>query len=74
MKRMVLWLLAFTFLFGAFAAAQEESAVDEAAGLEAAQAWLALVDQGDYGRSWEEAAGFFKAAVKQDQWVEQLTA
>jgi hypothetical protein len=34
----------------------------------AAEAWLKLVDAGEYGRSWEQAAKLFKGAVTQEQW------
>jgi hypothetical protein len=44
----------------------EKEAVD------AANAWLALVDQGEYSGSWESAASLFKAAVTKDQWQQQL--
>jgi Protein of unknown function (DUF4019) len=40
----------------------------------AAENWLALVDKGDYGASYDEAASFFKAAVTKDDWVRQLKA
>ena len=38
----------------------------------AAEKWLALVDAGNYTESWNEAAGYFKKAVKQDQWEQSL--
>jgi hypothetical protein len=41
----------------------------EDAAQKAAEAWLALVDAGKYGESWEEAATYFKGAVTKDQWV-----
>jgi hypothetical protein len=41
---------------------------------EAAEAWLAMVDAGEYARSWEEAATAFKAAVTEEQWRTQMTA
>ena len=34
----------------------------------AARAWLALVDAGKYGQSWEQAASFFKKNVTKSQW------
>jgi len=40
----------------------------------AAKAWLALVDNGDYGTSWETAAEYFQNAVAQSQWQQSLTA
>lgn len=36
--------------------------------LQAADAWLQLVDSGQYTKSWEEAAAFFRNAVPQDNW------
>jgi hypothetical protein len=49
----------------------------EAATLEAeqaARAWLALVDSGQYGESWDEAAGYFRNAVTRERWTEMLRA
>lgn len=46
----------------------------KAAALTAAQAWLALVDAGDYGGSWDSAASFFKTAVGPDQWRQSMEA
>jgi hypothetical protein len=34
-----------------------------------AESWLALVDSGKSGESWEEAASSFKAHVTKEQWV-----
>lgn len=34
----------------------------------AAESWLKLVDDGQYGASWEQAARLFKGAVKQADW------
>lgn len=33
-----------------------------------ARAWLALVDQGHYGESWDMAAGLFQSSTSKDQW------
>ncbi|MEW6749623.1 MAG: DUF4019 domain-containing protein [Candidatus Latescibacterota bacterium] len=46
----------------------EEAAVD------AAQAWLELVDSGNYGESWEEAAAYFRGAVAKEEHVHSLEA
>ncbi len=37
-----------------------------------AEKWLILVDGGKYGQSWKEAAGYFRTAVKQEQWEQML--
>jgi hypothetical protein len=44
----------------------------EATARKAAEAWLKLVDQGEYGKSWDEAGSFFKGAVGRDQWEKQV--
>jgi hypothetical protein len=47
--------------------AAERKAAEEAA-VESALAWLKLVDQGEYGLSWEQAAELFKKAVNRERW------
>jgi hypothetical protein len=42
------------------------------AAVEAAQSWLAIVDAGKYGDSWQSAAQYFKDKVPQDQWETSL--
>jgi len=54
------------------AATQAKSSEDAAQA--AAESWLALVDAGQYEKSWTEAATPFKAAVTRDQWRQALTA
>lgn len=39
-----------------------------------AQAWLEVVDRGDYQESWDQAASYFQGAVPAGQWQQQLTA
>ena len=38
----------------------------------AARQWLELIDNGKYGRSWEQAADYFKSAASKDQWEKSL--
>jgi hypothetical protein len=40
----------------------------------AAESWLAQVDQGHYGKSWDDAAALFKKAVTRDAWDQMLSA
>jgi len=62
-------LMICTMAAGASAlSSQEQEAVD--IGL----AWLALVDQGKYDQSWQEAASYFRGAVKQAQWADMAGA
>jgi hypothetical protein len=46
----------------------------EAQALTAARTWLALVDEGMYGDSWETAAAYFKRAITKEKWDQMLTA
>jgi len=50
------------------------SELKEAAAVEAANAWLALIDDGKYGESWETAALYFKNAITKEKWEQTLTA
>ena len=56
------------------AAPSVENAAAEKQARQAAGAWLAMVDAGDYAGSWEAAAGYFRAAVTKDNWQRSLTA
>ena len=38
----------------------------------AAEAWLNLVDEGEYAKSWEQAAGYFKAIMKKEAWENSI--
>ena len=40
----------------------------------AAQSWLALVDKGDYGATWDQSAEMFKAALSKQQWEKALSS
>ena len=40
--------------------------------LSAVESWLALMDNGDYARSWETAAPYFQRAMAKDAWGRQL--
>ena len=51
----------------AFAA---ETAETEA--IKAAETWLAVVDSGDYTKSWDTAAAYFRGAVTKEKWEEML--
>ena len=52
--------------------AVESDKVKEA--LPSAESWLALVDEGKYADSWNEAASYFKRAVKEEKWQQTLQA
>jgi hypothetical protein len=48
---------------------EQEKAAQEIAG-----AWLQLVDAGEYEKSWNEAADYFKGAVSKEDWEKSLEA
>jgi len=39
----------------------------------AARSWLALVDSGKYGESWDAAAAFFQKSLTRAQWIDAVT-
>jgi len=54
---------------------REEQAADidaEKAAVEAAEAWLGLVDSGKYSQSWDEAAEYVKALVSKEIWQNSI--
>lgn len=57
-------LICLAFLAGLSWGAQEREDAAQAA----AEAWLKLVDNGEYDASWEDAAALFKGAVTKEQW------
>ncbi len=61
-------ILGFCISTNAIASDKEDKAIT------AAQAWLALIDEGNYGESWETAAVYFKQAITKDKWEQALTA
>ena len=67
MKKLFLVALAVCLVSGAAAPLQAAETPEDAAG-KAATSWLALVDAGKYGESWQQAAELFKQAVPQAQW------
>jgi hypothetical protein len=59
-------------LCAGFAVAQDPG--KEKAAVAAAEEWLSLVDSGNYGQSWREAAVYFKNAVTEEKWAQSLKA
>ena len=45
----------------------------EDAAVKAAEEWLALVDSGEYSKSWSQAAELFKNAITEEQWGRSLS-
>ena len=62
-------ILGLCFSYNAMA-----SELKEEAAVEVAKAWLAHIDEGNYGESWETAAVYFKNAITKENWEQALTA
>jgi hypothetical protein len=73
MKRNITWVVALVFVFASITA-KAQTVDREMEAVTAAEKWLVLVDAGKYGDSWRAASGYFKGAVKQDQWEQSLKA
>ncbi len=39
-----------------------------------ARQWLQLIDNGEYGKSWDEAAEIFRNVVPKEQWLGSMNA
>ena len=71
-KTLAVWVMAIVVLgFTSLTLADEAK---EAAALDAAKAWLTLVDNGHYAESWEAAAAYFKNTVTKEYWQQALPA
>lgn len=65
--------LALALLLGISSAVQAQQKPEQLA-QQSADAWLALVDSGQYAESWQEASQLFKAHVTKEQWQDALRA
>jgi hypothetical protein len=72
MKRLLLSLLVCSVLLPGLARAQAIGEAERPA-VEAAKAWLALIDAGDYVRSWQGASTFFRGLVTEKNWTAIIT-
>ncbi len=59
-------------LLPVFAGCGQKNPEAVAAATTAAEDWLQLLDNGDYARSWQEAAPVFKSSVTQDGWAQMV--
>lgn len=69
MRRTALVLIIAMLAFAAVSYAQDEKTKAAEA---AADSWLKLVDEGNYGQSWEEASASFKASITKKDWEQRL--
>jgi hypothetical protein len=61
-------------LLAASALPARAAETNEAAALQAAEAWLKLIDAGQYGASWDEASASFRKAVSRSMWEKKAAA
>lgn len=71
--RLMRWMAAAAIAAGIFAGsrvalADEPPAKDLAPAMRAAEAWLALLDTGRYGESWDAAARVFQESIPRLKW------
>ena len=74
-NRWQLWAVALLFTVSVPSVAQDTAAVstEEAqAALDAANAWLALIDDLNYAESWQQAASLLQEQTNQVGWEQQL--
>ena len=74
MKRIILLslliLISTFFLYSPIRA--EETAETKA--IQAAEAWLTLIDHGQYAQNWDSSAAYFKGVISKEKWEQTLTA
>ena len=71
-KYIVAITIVVSALFNASASAQETEAIANAKA--SAVAWLALVDDGKYSESWQQASSRFQSAVNKTWWESAVAA
>ncbi len=74
MRTKIYAIIGMTILGLGFACSSMAGAEKEKAAVAAAKLWLALIDDDQYGESWETAAAYFKSAITKDKWQQTLTA
>jgi hypothetical protein len=63
---------AVTILISTNLLAQESAQESKERAVNAAEAWLLLVDQEKYAESWESSASLFRERVTKDQWIQSM--
>ena len=71
MTRPMLLSVFVALAVGGAARAAEPS---EATGVQAAESWLKLIDTGQYGAAWDEAAAMFRERVTRADWEKLATS
>jgi hypothetical protein len=71
--RTTILLLLVTGLICFTGCASNNTTETNSAAVESAQAWLEMIEIGDYAGSWEVAAEYFKSVITKDNWQNTLT-
>jgi hypothetical protein len=66
--------IALSCLLAVAGAPAQAAETNEAAALQAAEAWLKLIDAGQYAASWDEASASFRKAVPRSMWEKKAAA
>ncbi|MGD9046253.1 MAG: DUF4019 domain-containing protein [Desulfobacterales bacterium] len=64
----------FSLVMFCFICAHSFAGDAEKDALKAAEQWLALIDAGDYGGSWEAASELSKKSVSKEMWAQSIKA
>jgi len=67
-------IVAATFLLPLATLAAEKHDDAEKQAVSAAESWLAMVDDGKYGESWDAASNYLKNAISKDDFAKSLNA
>lgn len=75
MKRAKIYAVIGMAIWGlCFSCTSKANKEKEAEAVAAAEIWLALIDEGKYGESWETTAAYFRNAITQEKWEQMLIA
>ena len=66
-------IIATALMAGLASGCSKTSGAAEQAATAASQKWLAEIDNGQYGQSWQDASDFFQSKVSQQTWISELT-
>ena len=74
MKNLIKFTILVSTVFILCFSATAQSNTKEKKAVAAADAWLELIDNGEYGKSWEDSAVYFRNEVNKSHWKRQLSA
>lgn len=60
------------FLAGFAGCYAQDRNMDQAEAISAAEEWLALIEQNEYGKSWDKAAKVFRDAIPREHWIASM--